>query len=141
MMRRLAIFFVFLVACGGREAAPPAAPEDAPASYAAPAPQPQGFAPPAPPPPDSGTVHSGGTPSTPEEAQAIIEAETQRLDEAFAADELSGSCDRVCRALGSMRRAVEGLCEMTGDDDDRCESARGRLADNEARVSGAGCGC
>jgi hypothetical protein len=147
IMRRFAFFFVFIAACGGREPAPASPAHDAAQApgYASP---PQGQPAPgepemyrAPSPPDAGTVHSGDTISTPEDALAIIEAESQRLDEAFSADQLSTSCDRVCRALGSMRRAVDGLCDLTGDDDDRCERARGRLAANEAKVSGAGCGC
>lgn len=155
MTRRLLFLLVFLAACAGREP-PPAAPSAAePASEAEPQvhPAPSFAPPPSPAPPgttvapeipddtmDKGTVHSGGLPRTIEEALAVIEAERQQLDVSLG--EMSrGSCERACRALDSMRRAVEGLCDLAGDDDPRCERGRSRLTDSEQRVSGAGCGC
>ena len=145
-MRRLVIFAMFIAGCGGqKDAEAPAQPvyEAAPAGAPAQA-EPGAGAFPAPPPPpaeDEARIDSGGEPRTVEEALAIIDAEAQNLDASFSAGELTGSCDRVCRALGSMRRAVDGLCELTGSDDDRCEKARDRLEQNEARVSSSGCGC
>lgn len=50
-------------------------------------------------------------------------------------------CVRLCRSLGSMRRAVDSLCELTGEAEERCERARERLENNRRRVSDAGCSC
>lgn len=43
-------------------------------------------------------------------------------------------CSIACRALASMSRAAERLCELTGEDDDRCVSARTRVAAAEELV-------
>lgn len=50
-------------------------------------------------------------------------------------------CDRVCSALGSMRRSVGAICELAGEEDARCSDARGRLDGAERRVADSGCGC
>ena len=42
-------------------------------------------------------------------------------------------CTRACRALGSMQRAANRLCELTGEDDSRCERVRERV--DEARTT------
>jgi len=49
-------------------------------------------------------------------------------------------CRTACRALGSMRRSADRICELepTGSDS-RCERARQRLRDAEKRVH-SGCG-
>lgn len=39
-----------------------------------------------------------------------------------------GRCSRACAALASMVRAADRLCQMTGEEDDRCRSARRRVA-------------
>ena len=44
-------------------------------------------------------------------------------------------CRNVCEALGSMVRAVHHLCDLTGNDDDRCTAAKGRAESAEQRVS------
>lgn len=49
------------------------------------------------------------------------------------------TCGSPCRALASMRRAVEALCRMTGDTDDRCVDARRTLGDNTTRISSCRC--
>ena len=53
----------------------------------------------------------------------------------------TGVCSIACAALSSMRRAQASLCELAGDDDERCVSARDRLDRNERRVTDAGCSC
>ena len=50
-------------------------------------------------------------------------------------------CERVCRALGSMRRSSERICLITGADDARCTRARERVKAAKDRVSKAGCSC
>ena len=49
-------------------------------------------------------------------------------------------CASPCRALASMRRAVEALCRMTGESDARCTSAHETLATSEGRVASCHCG-
>lgn len=36
-------------------------------------------------------------------------------------------CSRACHALASMQRAAERLCELAGEGDTRCKSARSRV--------------
>jgi hypothetical protein len=48
-------------------------------------------------------------------------------------------CGSPCRALASMTRAVEALCRMTGDADNRCVDARRTLDESTARVSSCRC--
>lgn len=38
-----------------------------------------------------------------------------------------GRCTRACAALASMVRAADHLCALTGEDEDRCRSARRRV--------------
>ena len=49
------------------------------------------------------------------------------------------SCRTPCQALRSMRRAVDALCRMTGDADERCLEARKTLATSEVRAATCGC--
>lgn len=46
-------------------------------------------------------------------------------------------CALACRALASMARAAESLCELQGDDDGRCRDARARVEGASARVQRA----
>jgi hypothetical protein len=61
---------------------------------------------------------SPSPPAPPGEPQPMAEADSERRQQ---------RCTRACKALASMERAADGLCELTGDGDDRCESARERL--------------
>jgi hypothetical protein len=49
------------------------------------------------------------------------------------------ACGGSCRALASMKRAVEALCRMTGDADERCADARRTLSDSTARLARCKC--
>jgi hypothetical protein len=51
----------------------------------------------------------------------------------------SDACASPCRALASMRRAVQALCRMTGDEDTRCVDAKRTLADSTTRTSTCSC--
>lgn len=56
-------------------------------------------------------------------------------------EEARGSpCFSACRALDSMGRATQYLCELAGDRDARCEGARARLESAHKRVTDA-CTC
>jgi hypothetical protein len=67
------------------------------------------------------------------------------LDAAFSeATTLSAGgdgCNRVCRAIGSMRRSVDAVCRLAGEEAERCTNARASLEKNNKRVSDSGCGC
>jgi len=53
--------------------------------------------------------------------------------------EREDSCGSPCRALASMKRAVEALCRMTGDADDRCVDAKRTLDESTGRVASCKC--
>ena len=55
--------------------------------------------------------------------------------------EAGSPCDIACRALGSMRRAGEGICRLAGEGSERCGRARERVARAAERVAAAGCEC
>jgi hypothetical protein len=48
-------------------------------------------------------------------------------------------CGSACKAIASMRRAVDAICRMAGESDPRCSDARKTLADSAARVGACGC--
>lgn len=48
-------------------------------------------------------------------------------------------CQSPCRAFVSMKRAVEALCRLAGDSDDRCLKARRTLEDSTTRVASCHC--
>jgi hypothetical protein len=50
-------------------------------------------------------------------------------------------CDMACRALSSMRRSAERICELAGAADERCARARGRVSAAEERIRRAQCEC
>lgn len=49
------------------------------------------------------------------------------------------ACMSPCRALASMRRAVDALCRMAGDSDKRCLDARQTLSDSVSRTATCKC--
>lgn len=51
-------------------------------------------------------------------------------------------CATACSALASMERAADHLCVITGEGDDRCSSARGRVtrANDRVRAQCPACG-
>ena len=53
--------------------------------------------------------------------------------------ERENACGSPCRALASMRRAVDALCRMTGDADERCIDARRTLGESTSRVASCRC--
>lgn len=48
-------------------------------------------------------------------------------------------CSSPCRALGSMRRSVEALCDLTGPEDSRCVEAKKTLAESRTKVGPCTC--
>lgn len=50
-------------------------------------------------------------------------------------------CSLACRALGSMDRSASRICELAGDDDERCQSARDRVSKARAIVERACSAC
>ena len=139
-----------LTMCGAAANAPPAA---TPAGGAAPemeesapkagAPAQPGY--PSPPPPP------GAQPSTPAatssadladapQRRAAARAEMDRAQAAVAI--AAGDCSAACRALASMERAADHLCDLgAGDPEDhrRCDDARRRVTAARERIKSA-CG-
>jgi hypothetical protein len=67
-------------------------------------------------------------------SRAAARTELQRAQADLEAS--AGECAGACRALASMERATEHLCQLSGEDDDRrrCDDARKRLSDARDRV-------
>jgi hypothetical protein len=98
-----------------------------------------------------------GPPRTIEEAQDQIDAARAAIEQTFAeappatvsAEKSDGgaavfdaaTCGHQCKALASMKRAVDVVCKMTGDAESRCVNAKRRFDASTARVSAAGCKC
>jgi hypothetical protein len=51
----------------------------------------------------------------------------------------SNPCATACQAIASMRRAVDAICRMAGQDDSRCTGAKKTLGDSETKVASCGC--
>jgi hypothetical protein len=54
-------------------------------------------------------------------------------------DRGENACRSPCQALDSMRRAVDALCRMTGEEDSRCGDAKRTLTDSTSRLSHCNC--
>lgn len=90
----------------------------------------------------SGETAPAPPPAAPEEPGAGSEEPRKKAEASAAEDASVGStCDLVCKALASMRRSADRICEITGDEDPRCTKARGRVSDAASRVERAGCTC
>lgn len=147
------VSFAFVAAgCSPQEAsAPPAVYPSQPAGYPSEQPadrevrsQQPGYA--QPPPPLEPVPPAGDEPATAEEAAQRLAEDEQRLSSLLGPDgelvELSvDKCGVACSALASLRRSADALCRLAGEDDDRCQHARGVLSRGEQRVQAAGCSC
>ena len=51
------------------------------------------------------------------------------------------SCDTICKALASMERSADRICEITSSEDSRCTRARKRVESASTRVDQSGCSC
>ncbi len=102
---------------GGFAVAPGAAPAPAPMSPMSPSSTPLRSTSPAPPPAADSSAASGTS----------------------GAGGGGDRCASPCRALASMRRAVNALCRMTGNDDTRCTDAKRTLTDSEGRIAPCSC--
>lgn len=145
-----------LIACGGGEGAPPKGPESAPAAEPAPLPPPGEEAS-----KDSSNKASQQDAVTPEprtieEAQRQIDRAVADLNGAPAKDAKPGKTPASepgggtkaddmgkpaspCNALASMRRAVEALCRLTGETNNKCVEARKTLATNATKTASFKC--
>jgi hypothetical protein len=83
--------------------------------------------PPAPPPPPPGAAGQ----RAPERKASRAETSTDRGQ---------GACRLSCRALASMRRAAEGICDLAPGNV-RCIAAKARVDRGAERVADAGCVC
>ena len=106
--------------------------EDAPAEQA-PTGSPRGGLPPAPPPPPADRAF--GQPEGGAEEKGQHERRPRDVGE------VGSACDVACRALRSMRRSAEKICELAGETSTRCARAKSRIARAADRVRDAGCEC
>lgn len=133
-------FGASLVACGGQ--APPAAEAPVDASTSAEAADGE----PEPDPLSSGTqafdeaerelealflskdTDNDGVPAT-EPIPGPARPKTQEQDDGDTTTALQARdrCDVACKALASMKRSADGVCDMTGEGDTRCERLRDRV--------------
>ena len=67
---------------------------------------------------------------------AAESSDSKKKDEAPKGGSVATSpCESPCRAFASMKRAVESLCRMTGETDERCIRARRTLETSTSRVA------
>jgi hypothetical protein len=89
-----------------------------------------GYAQPAPPPPPL-----ADHPAEPMQTPGAAPGDDRGAKEAERSTISGGDpCASACRALGSMRRATDHLCALSGEGDTRCEGARRRVDSASARV-------
>jgi hypothetical protein len=53
----------------------------------------------------------------------------------------TNACGTACKALASMRRSAQTICEISGDDSPKCKQIRQKLDDNTDFVKSRGCQC
>ncbi len=138
---------VVVVGCSDKQGQGSKTPSD-PSDSPAPQPQPlgapgpvQSYPQPLPPYWDGGSKPELATREDAEKALVAAEAELSGVLDGTIEALGDARCVRSCKALASMRRAVGRLCELTGDDDERCENAKSRLSTSEKKVAAAGCSC
>jgi hypothetical protein len=71
------------------------------------------------------------------------EAQYELEDASGAFTAAAGDCVKLCKALGSMTRATERLCELAkgSSDEQRCTEAQSKLEDARAKVNASCGGC
>lgn len=74
----------------------------------------------------SSAGYGHGPPVIPQPAPPAPQQDGLQVSEAVRKSE--DRCARACRALASMQRAADRLCELTGEEDGRCKSVRARVA-------------
>ena len=88
---------------------------------------------------ESVTLAQPEAPEAPPPPQPATE-ETSNLD--YSGSERQESpCETACKALASMQRSAERICEIVGEADSRCTRARERVAESTERVKNGGCAC
>lgn len=97
----------------------------------------QGAAPPAQAP---GTTPAEGGEEAKHAEPAPAPAESPSA-EPTATSKPTSPCETACKALASMKRSQERICEITGPAHEKCEWAKRKVADATARVESAGCRC
>ena len=153
-------FYLVLLAGAACGCAKASAPAGAPAPYMGPQQQPAyevESAPQEPAPADEAADDWGeeSSPETLPEATARFEQAQRELDQIWGAparkyDQANTAhpeasapaapdCGSACRAFRSLRRSANAICNLAGENSQRCARARDIVATNERRVSGCGC--
>jgi hypothetical protein len=78
---------------------------------------------------------SAATTATP----SVAPPPTAAGGETAGAQPPTNPCATACQAIASMRRAVDAICRMAGQDDARCTGAKKTLGDSETKVASCGC--
>ena len=84
-------------------------------------------------------LEAGGRTVAAEKSSTEATARADQASQSRREERPADTCGSPCRALASMRRAVEALCRMTGDTDDRCVDAKRTLDENTTRVPSCRC--
>lgn len=87
---------------------------------------------------------ASAAPAEPAQAPASAAPADERSEARTAEREDDGRaarCVSACRARASMARAADALCRLAGDADVRCTRARSSVAEADAAVTAAACGC
>lgn len=103
-----------------------------------------GYPLPAPPPPSGESaggadpaIASGApaaTPTRPADSGAPGEIKAQRLGEGSDEGGSRNVCEIACRALSSMQRSADHVCELSSEEDERCSRAKSRVSQASERV-------
>lgn len=80
---------------------------------------------------------AGAEAPAPEPAEAPARASAP----GSSAAERRSPCETACKALASMQRSADRICELTDESSARCTNARSSVSDARERVERAGCGC
>jgi hypothetical protein len=100
--------------------------------------------------PQAGGAGEGGEEAKPGDA-VMADAEAAPPEPASAPpreeDELDAErskrdrCATACRSLASMKRAEARICELAGENSEKCSWAHARVKDAVDRIQRAGCAC
>jgi hypothetical protein len=85
-----------------------------------------------------GRIPSGNNPIR-TEARKTPQGKKNNNKDVDAVEQNVGTCPTMCHAISSMKRAVKTICELDGEQGERCKSAKDRLKSSEERVKTCQC--
>jgi hypothetical protein len=81
------------------------------------------------------------TPALPPKASEARKPPARGAGASAQSESSAPSCDTICKALASMERSADRICELTSAEDARCTRARERVQSATKRVELSGCAC